>query len=48
MAGILQYAVANGERIIDLSLVEPLLGNDYQDGTDEELEGDDDFENEER
>lgn len=45
---ILEYAVANGERSIDLSLVEPLLGNDYQDGTDEESEGNDDLENEER
>ena len=45
---ILEHAVANGKRNIDLSLVEPLLGNDYQDATDEESEGGDEFENEER
>jgi hypothetical protein len=44
---ILEHAVSNNERVIDLTLVEPLLGDDYQD-TSEEVEGDDDFENEER
>src|SRR5206468_11985140 len=45
---ILEYAVTNEERVIDLSLVEPLLGDDYQDTTDDESDGEDDFENEER
>jgi hypothetical protein len=45
---ILEHAVTSGERVIDLSLVEPLLGDDYQDTTDEESGGEDDFENEER
>jgi len=44
---ILEHAVTSNERVIDLSLVEPLLGDDYQDSTDEDAEADD-FENEER
>jgi hypothetical protein len=45
---ILEHAINSEERVINLSLVEPLLGTDYQDTSDEESEGDDDFENEER
>jgi len=45
---ILEHAVTNDERVIDLSLVEPLVGDDYQDISDVESDGDDDFENEER
>jgi hypothetical protein len=45
---IIEYAVANNEPAVDLSLVGPLLGDDYQDTTDDEADRDDNFENEER
>lgn len=44
---ILEHAVSQNERTIDLTLVESLIGEGSQDSSDEEPEDDEDFENEE-
>ena len=46
---ILEYAISHEETVIDLALVQPLLGEDYQDGEQDEDEVDEDnFDNVER